>query len=73
MRNSSRSVPDPAYNTVISLLKAGFYVGYLNPRSINQGCGTGKFEDGSGSDILSDYGSGFGSGSSSGSGSYTYT
>ncbi len=33
-----------------------------------QGCGTGKFEDGSGSksDILSDYGSG----SSSGSGPY---
>ncbi len=31
----------------------------------NQGCGTGKFEDGCGSDILSDYGSG----SSPGSGS----
>jgi hypothetical protein len=29
----------------------------------SQGCGAGKFEDGSGSDILSDY--------SSGSGSYT--
>jgi hypothetical protein len=28
-----------------------------------QGCGTGKFEDGSGSDILSEYGSGSGSGS----------
>jgi hypothetical protein len=39
---------------------------------INQGCGTGKFEDSSGSvsgsDILSEYGSG----SSSGSGSYSY-
>jgi hypothetical protein len=41
----------------------------------NQGCRTGKFEDGSGSDILFEYvsgsGSGSGSGSSSGSGSYT--
>jgi hypothetical protein len=35
---------------------------------MNQGCGTGKFEDGSGSDILSEYGSGYGSSS----GSYTY-
>jgi hypothetical protein len=34
-----------------------------------QDCDTGKFEDHSGSHILSDYGSG----SSSGSGSYTYT
>jgi hypothetical protein len=30
---------------------------------IRQGCGTGKFEDGSGSDILFEYGSGSGSGS----------
>jgi hypothetical protein len=35
-----------------------------------QGCGTGKFEDGSGSNILSDYGSG--SGSRPGSGSYMH-
>jgi hypothetical protein len=37
----------------------------------NQGCGTGKFEDGSssGSDILSEYGSGSGSSSGSVSGS----
>ncbi len=34
-----------------------------------QGCGTEKFEDGSGSDILSEYGSGSGSGPGSGSGS----
>jgi hypothetical protein len=27
----------------------------------NQGCGTGKFEDGSGYEILSEYGSGSGS------------
>jgi hypothetical protein len=37
-------------------------------------CGTGKFENGSGFDILSEYGFGSGSGfgSSSGSGSSTY-
>jgi hypothetical protein len=46
-------------------------------RGLYQGCDSGKFEDGSGSDILSDYGSGsdlgsgLSSGSSSGSGSYT--
>jgi hypothetical protein len=38
----------------------------------NQGCRTGKFEDGSGSDILFEYGSGSGSGSSSGSYSCIY-
>jgi hypothetical protein len=45
-----------------------FYLGQ------SQGCGTEKFEDGSGSDVLYEYGSGSGSGSgsNSGSGSYTY-
>ncbi len=38
---------------------------------IYQDCGTGKFEDGSGSDILPDYRSGSGSGT--GSGSYKCT
>ncbi len=40
--------------------------------SQKKGCGTGKFEDGSGYDILFEYGSGSGFGSSSGSGSYIY-
>jgi hypothetical protein len=43
---------------------SGIYIPYIPS---GQGCGTRKFEDCSGSDILSDYGSG----SSSGSGSYT--
>jgi hypothetical protein len=30
-------------------------------KNLKQGCGSGKFEDGSGSDILSEYGSGSGS------------
>jgi hypothetical protein len=40
----------------------------LRRASVSQGCGTAKFEDGYGSVILSDHGSG----SSSGSGSHTY-
>ncbi len=40
-----------------------FKRGVAGPLKFNQGCGTGKFEDGSGSDIFSEYGSGYGSGS----------
>jgi hypothetical protein len=46
----------------------GYVVALRKRRYRIQSCGTGKYEDGSGSDILSKYGSGSGSGS----GSYTY-
>jgi hypothetical protein len=58
-----RSKPDRIPNTASQVQL--FLPSTAVPHSCSQGCGTGKFEDdtGSGSDILSEYGSGSGSGS----------